>query len=320
MASSSPRANLPARPSEPRVVAIFGPTASGKSAVALELRDRLDVEIVSADSAAIFEGLPILTAAPAYPAHLVGIVPLAQDVSVGAYQRLAHEAIDGVLGAGRLPVVVGGTGLYLRAALSSLEFPPPPAPGARERFARLYDELGAVGAHALLAVRDPAAAARVHANDRRRVIRALELAEEGYSLAPEQNLLWTAAERHPTVVVTLEVAQPELERRIRLRTEQMLARGAAAEAAAAWASPLSASARKILGLEAFATLSAEAAVAAVIAATMKLARYQQKWIRRVPGVVTLAGDRPPEELADEIVALAGAGERVSDRRGRAAHP
>jgi tRNA dimethylallyltransferase len=304
----------------PRVLALLGPTCSGKSAVAEALLQRIAAEVISADSAASYEGLPAITAAPDYPARLVGVVPLSADVSVGAYQRLAHEAIDAVLAAGRTPVVVGGTGLYVRAALSSLEFPPPPAAGARERFAALYDEQGAEAAYAELAARDSAAAARVHANDRRRVIRALELAEAGSSLAPAEDRLWTGDVRHPTLLTALTVAPEELERRIRARTEAMLERGAADEAARAWASPLSDSARKVLGLEAFATLSAADAVASVTAATLKLARYQVKWIRRVPGVVTLDGNRSPEELADEIVALAGAGERLSDRRGGAARP
>src|SRR5205823_4542572 len=97
------------------------------------------------------------------------------------------------------------------------------------------------------------------------------------------------------------------------RTETMIERGAVAEATAAWAQPLSETARKVLGLEQFATLPPDEAVAAVVAATRRLARYQGKWIRRVPGAVRLAGDRSPEELADEIVALAGARERLPRR-------
>ena len=105
-------------PARPEVLAIYGPTASGKSAVAGLLRERLDAEVVSADSAALYAGIPVLTAAPRYPARLVGVVPLSEDVSVGGYQRLAHEAIDVIVESGRTAIVVGGTGLYLRAALS----------------------------------------------------------------------------------------------------------------------------------------------------------------------------------------------------------
>src|SRR5579885_3920607 len=123
MASSRP----PARARSPAgVVAIFGPTAAGKTALAGALRDRLDAEVVSADSAALYEGLSILTAAPPYPARLVGVVPLDRDVSVGEYERWAHDAIDDIAARGVTPIVAGGTGLYFRAALSSLDLPPAP--------------------------------------------------------------------------------------------------------------------------------------------------------------------------------------------------
>jgi tRNA dimethylallyltransferase len=304
---------VPEPASAPGVVAIFGPTASGKTAVAQALLDRVDAEVVSADSAALYAGLPVLTAAPAYPARLVGVVPLSDEVSVGAYQRLAHEAVDEVLAAGRTPVVVGGTGLYLRAALSSLALPPPPAPGERERWERLYDRLGPEAAHALLAERDPAAAARVHANDRRRVVRALELGEAGESLVPGRDALWSGEFRHPTTLVGLDLPVEALEPRIRARVAAMVAAGAVEEARAAWAGPLSDTARRVLGLEELATLPLEEAVEAVVLATRRLARYQRKWLRRLTVAATLAADRPPEEIADEIVALAGAGKRLPRR-------
>jgi tRNA dimethylallyltransferase len=291
------------------ILALFGPTASGKSAIAGALLERLDAEVISADSAALYAGIPALTAAPEYPARLVGIVPLTEEASVAEYQRLAHEAIDEVLAAGRTPIVVGGTGLYFRAALGSINFPPPPEAGARERWAKTYDELGPEAAHDLLARRDPDAAARVHPNDRRRVVRALELAEAGETLAGDA--LWAGELRHPTLVFSLRVAPDRLENRIRARAKRMLAEGAREEAAAAWAQDLSATARKVLGLEEFATLPRAEAVEAVVAATRRLARYQSKWIRRLPGVVTLDGNRPSKVIIDEIVALASARERLS---------
>jgi tRNA dimethylallyltransferase len=296
--------------SAPQVVAIYGPTASGKSAVAGILRERLDAEVVSADSAALYAGLPILTAAPAYPARLVGIVQLTDEVSVGHYQRLAHAAIDEIVDAGRTAIVVGGTGLYLRAALSSLELPPPPAPGERERWEGEYDRLGAQAAHAFLAERDPAAAVRVHANDRRRVVRALELAEAGSSLAPPQDRLWADDKRWPTLLVGVEGGSGEA---IRRRVAGQLEAGVVEEARSAWAQPLSETARNVLGLEEFATLAPDDAAAAVVTATQRLARYQRKWLRRLPGAVTLAGDRAPEVNADAILALAGTGEHLPRR-------
>jgi tRNA dimethylallyltransferase len=308
MATSSRRA-----PARSDVVAIYGPTASGKTAVAGALLDRLDAEVVSADSAALYEGLPILTAAPPYPARLVGVVSPARNVSVGEYERLAHAAVDEVLAAGRVPVVVGGTGLYLRAALTDLALPPPPAPGVREHWEGLYDTKGGDAAHAQLADRDPRAAARVHANDRRRVVRALELADTGASLAPADDRLWTEDTRRPTLLVAIDVPLAELDRRIEARTRAMADAGAAEEARRAWTLPPSETARKVMGLEEFATLAPEDAVAAVVAATRRLARYQRKWLRKLRAAVTLDGTRPPEELADEIVALAGAGERLPRR-------
>ncbi|HUY72089.1 MAG TPA: hypothetical protein VMV08_07585 [Gaiellaceae bacterium] len=298
---------------EPRVVAIFGPTACGKTAVAGALRDRLAGEVVSADSAALYAGIPLITAAPDYPARLVGVVGLDCDVSVGEYQRLAHAAIDETVAAGATPIVTGGTGLYFRAALSALDLPPPPAPGERERWSALYDGLGPEAAHALLAGRDPAAAARVHANDRRRVVRALELAEAGASLAPAKDQLWAEETRHPTLLVGLALDADELDTRIEARVHAMIERGAVAEARAAWARPLSDTARKVLGIEELATLPATEAAAALTAATRRLARYQRKWLRRLPVAATLDAARRPEEIADEIVALAGAGERLPRR-------
>jgi tRNA dimethylallyltransferase len=295
------------RPAPARsVLALFGPTASGKTAVAGLLREQLGATVISADSAALYEELPVLTAAPAYPAQLVGVVPLEEEVSVGSYQRLAHAAIDEA----ELPLVVGGTGLYFRAALSALELPPPPAPGRREHWQGEVDRLGPEAAHALLAERDPAAAARVHANDRKRLVRALELAETGASLAPGEDHLWTEETRLPTLLVALDLPPDELDRRIDERAHAMAAAGAAAEAKRAWARPLSATARKVLGLEQFATLAEPDAIEAVAAATRRLARYQRKWLRRMPGVTILDGRRAAEEVANEIVALGRAGEHL----------
>src|SRR5436853_3156747 len=122
-----------------------------------------------------YRGLPILTAQPKRPTRLVGIWPLSHEGSVGEYAALAHAEIDRLLADGRTPVVAGGTGLYLRAALVDLRLPPAPAPGRRAHWGAVYDRLGSEAAHRLLAGRDPLAARRLHANDRRRVVRALEL-------------------------------------------------------------------------------------------------------------------------------------------------
>jgi tRNA dimethylallyltransferase len=292
------------------VLAIFGPTASGKSAVAEALAVRIPAEIVSADSMQAYRGLPILTNQPERPTRLVGIWPLDHEGSVGEYQRLAHAAVDEILAAGRTPVVAGGTGLYLRAALGELELPPAPSPGARERWELLYDEGGAEAAHAELAERDPESAALVHPNDRRRVVRALELAEAGASLAPASNRLWTDDTRHPAVVFGLDVPSEHLTRRIDERTRVMVERGVEEEARRALAGPLSSTARKVMGLEEFASLPADEAVNAVALKTRQYAAYQRKWLRRIPGVVSVRADRPPDAVADEILEVARARQRL----------
>ena len=211
-----------------------------------------------------------------------------------------------------MPVVVGGTGLYFRAALADLEVPPAPAAGARARWEELYDRQGPEAAHAILAERDPAAAAAVHANDRRRVVRALELADAGQSLAGDR--LWVAETRHATVVVGLEVPVEELNRRIEARTRAMFEAGVEEEVRRALAGPISTTARKIMGLREVAELPRSEAVQELSARTRRLAAYQRKWMRRIPGLVTVRGDRSPEEVADEVLALARGGQRVSAGR------
>lgn len=292
------------------VLAVFGPTASGKTAVAEALAARLPGEVVSADALQAYRGLPILTNQPDRPTRLVGVWPLDHEGSVGEYQRLAHAAVDEILADGRIPVVAGGTGLYLRAALAELDLPPAPPPGAREAWERLYDEEGAQRAHALLAERDAAAAAVVHPNDRRRVVRALELSEAGASLRPPRDRLWSQEMRRPTVIVGLDVPSEELERRIEARARAMAERGAGAEARAALAGRLSASARKVIGLEEFARLPQEEAVAAVALRTRRYAAYQRKWLRRIPGAVSVAADRPPDAVADAILEVARTRQRL----------
>jgi tRNA dimethylallyltransferase len=292
------------------VLAVFGPTASGKTAVAETVADRCGGEVVSADSMQVYRGLPVLTNQPERPARLVAIWPLEHEASVGEYQRLAHAAVDELLAAGRTPVVAGGTGLYLRAALADLELPPAPAPGARERWEAFYDARGAEGAHGELAERDPAVAAAVHPNDRRRVIRALELAEAGHSLAPAHARLWSGKTRHPTVVVGLQVPPDELERRIEARTREMFERGVEDEVRRALSGPLSATARKVLGLHEVAELPPPQAIEAILIRTRRYAAYQRKWMRRIPGLVTVAADRPPDEVAADILEVGRARQRL----------
>jgi tRNA dimethylallyltransferase len=262
------------------VVAIFGPTASGKTAVAEELASRFSAELISADSMQLYRGLPILTNQPTAPTRLVGVWDLDHEASVAEYQLLAHEAIDEVLAVGETPILVGGTGLYLRAALSELELPPPPRPGERERWLRVYETVGGERAHELLAERDPTAAASVHPNDRRRIVRALELTDAGRSLRVSADRLWSADTRHPTLVVGLDVPREELLRRIEQRTRAMFDAGVKEEVMRALAGPISAAARKAMGLEEVATLPRDEAIDALNLRTRRYAAYQRKWMRK----------------------------------------
>jgi len=296
-----------------QVIGLFGPTASGKSDVAAALTDLVPAEVVSADAMQVYEGLPILTNRSPHPERLVGIWPLSHLASVGEYAPLAQAAIDEILAHGKTPLVVGGTGLYFRAALAELDLPPAPRAGARERWERLYDDTGATAAHARLAQLDPEAAGRVHPNDRRRVVRALELAEAGSSLVPGREELFGGALRHPTLVVGLDVPKPELDRRIAERTRRMFHSGVEEEVRAALAAEPSATAGKVIGLHEVATLPREKAIEALVIRTRRYAAYQRKWLRRLEGVVIVAADRPPEETAAEIVALARTRERLSRR-------
>jgi tRNA dimethylallyltransferase len=292
------------------VVGLFGPTASGKSDVAAAIADLIPAEVVSADAMQVYDGLPILTNRSAHAEQLVGIWPLSHEASVGEYAPLAHAAVDEALAAGGTPVVVGGTGLYFRAALAELDLPPAPADGAREEWSRVYDDDGAEAAHAQLAQLDPAAAERVHPNDRRRVVRALELTAAGASLAPTDDKLFDGGWRHPTLVVGLDVPKDELEQRIEHRTRQMFERGVEDEVRAALDGDLSSTARKVIGLDEVSTLPREEAIAALVIRTRRFAAYQRKWMRRLEGLVMVAADRPPEETAAEIVELARARERL----------
>jgi tRNA dimethylallyltransferase len=263
----------------------------------------------------VYRGLSILTN-QSRETRLTSLWDLTHEASVAEYQELAHAAIDDALALGRTPVIVGGTGLYLRAALAGLDLPPAPQTGARQRFERLYDRVGPEGAHAALRDRDPEAAARVHPNDRRRVVRALELVEAGSSLAPAEDTLWGERTRHPTIVFGLDVPRDVLVHRIEVRTRSMFERGVELEVRRALEQPISRTARMIHGLRDISELPRDEAIASYNARVRRYAAYQRKWMRRIPGIVIIDADRPAEEVAAEIVELARAREHVSAGRSR----
>jgi tRNA dimethylallyltransferase len=287
------------------VIAIFGPTASGKSRVADAVARRLGTEVVSADALQVYRGLPVLTNQPETPTRLVAIRNLDSEMSVGEYGVLAHRAVDELVKAYGSAVVTGGTGLYLRAALADLDVPPPPERGLRARVEELYDA-DAIDAYARLTALDPRAAASVHPNDRRRVVRALELAEAGTSLIPARDRLWSREYRRPTLVVGLDVPTETLERRIRARTEEMFARGVGDEVREALRGRLSRTAEKALGLTELSSLPPDEAFERIVIRTRRYAAYQRKWMRRIPGIVMIDADRDTSEVADAILEVAGA--------------
>jgi tRNA dimethylallyltransferase len=289
--------------SSAEVIAIFGPTASGKSGVADELAARLGTEVVSADALQVYRGLPVLTNQPRSATRLVAIRDLDAEMSVGEYGALAHAAVDELVRESGSAVVTGGTGLYLRAALVDLGVPPPAERGLRARLEASYDACAAE-AYARLEVLDPRAAAIVHPNDRRRVVRALELAESGSSLIPENDRLWSREYRRPTLVVGLDVPRETLERRIRVRTEEMFARGVVDEVRKALEERVSRTAEKALGLSELSRLPPDEAFERIVVRTRRYAAYQRKWMRRIPGIVMIDGDRNTTEVVDAILEVA----------------
>jgi len=286
-------------------IAVFGPTASGKTAVAEAIADRIGTDVVSCDALQVYRGLPILTNQPERPTALVAIRELSEEMSVGAYATLAHEAIDERVAKAGTAIVSGGTGLYLRAALADMGVPPPPGPGVRERVLSEV-EADPAAAHERLVSIDPRSAASIHINDTRRLVRALELAEAGQSLVPDDDRLWGSGTRHSTLIAGIDVPADELERRIVSRTDAMFARGVVAEVRAALGAGVSPTAAKALGLAEIASLSEADAREKIIIRTRRYAAYQRKWMRRIPGLVSVDGTRSPEEVADAVLEMARA--------------
>jgi tRNA dimethylallyltransferase len=303
----------------PSVVALFGPTGVGKTAVALALAGRLrehgeDPVAVSADALQVYAGLQTLTGAASAEERarlehrLVGTVPVTETFSVGAYMPLAHAEVDAALAAGRRPIVVGGTGLYLRAALTELDLRPPPAPGLRESVEHAAEVRGLIDLHAELARRAPGVAATVRATDRSRLLRALELLEAGEDPAPTapagESELWSARTRRPTLLVGLVAGRETLIARIDARVDAMVAAGVEAEVRRAVAAGASATARKAVGFEELLAGDVEA----MKRRTRRYAKRQLTWMRKLAGVSLVEmTDRTPEEAAGEVVALLRAG-------------
>ena len=232
------------------------------------------------------------------------------------YAHRAHAEIDGLLAAGRRPIVVGGTGLYLRAALADLDLRPPVPAAVRERRRTDLQERGAPALHAELAARDAAAAAAVLPSDTQRLVRALELLDAGHA-PPAGPQLWTAETRHPTLLAGLTMEREALKARIDERVRAMVAAGAADEVRAAAAAGASTTVRKALGFQEL--LAGD--VDAMQRSTRRYARRQLTWMRKLPDVLLLdTTDRAPGAGRDRAARRAtrsrGMIRRCASRSGR----
>ena len=260
---------------------------------------------MSCDAIHVYRGLETLSGA-ATPTErdrlehrLVGFVDPAGEFGAGQFAALAHEEIDQLLAEGRRPIAVGGTGLYLRAALADLDLRPPVPPEIRSEVER---EVAERGPEALWGELDPDLAATINPNDRKRIARMTELQRAGIEPPRSSEGLWTARMRRPTLLVGLTMDREELAGRIDARVDEMIAAGAADEARAAAESGASRTARAALGFEEL----LEGDVDAVKRAHRAYVRRQLTWMRRMEGVDLIdRTGRDDGSVADEIVSALG---------------
>lgn len=275
----------------PPLLAIVGPTAVGKTAISLQLAAALDGEIVSADSRQIYRGLDIGTdkVSPSQqaqiPHHLLDVVDPDQVLTLAQYQRAAYAAIDDIHRRGRLPLLVGGTGLYVAAVLEGLGIPEvPPDAALRAELESTAAQLGAPALHARLTALDPVAASRIDARNVRRVIRALEVCL--VTGQPISELQAATPPPYHIVRVGLTRPRPALYARIDQRVDEMMAQGLLAETQGLLAAGLSPQLPALTGLgyrqmiqHLQGELSYEAAVAAIKQQTRRFVRQQYTWFR-----------------------------------------
>ncbi len=288
-----------------RVIAIFGPTAAGKTAIAIAVADLLrergeEPVAVSCDAFQIYRGLEVLSGAPSAAERehlehrLVGVAEIDEEWSAGRFAPLAHAEIDALLAEGRRPLVVGGTGLYLRAALAELELRPPLPSEVREAVERELAERGHEALHAEL---PPEVRDRVHANDAKRIARLTGLARAGIDPPTGSEGLWSASPRVPTALFGIVLDRDELRERVNRRATAVLEAGAAAEVHAA-AERASRTARAALGFEAL----LEGRPETLAGSHRAFARRQLTWMRRMEGVELIdRTGRADVDVAAEIV-------------------
>ena len=298
---------------------VAGPTASGKSAAALHLAWVLNAEIVSLDSMAVYRGMTIGTAKPSVADqqsvrhHLIDIADPAQDFSVTEFVRLAYEAANDIAMRGRIPLFVGGTGLYLRSILRGMFEGPAADWDLRNRWEKLAALHSPEWLHAQLAERDPLTAQRLHPNDMRRLIRAIEVFElTGKRLSEDQHHRPRPPEDRPACVVWLQPPRPWLHERINNRIDLMMLEGWLEETRLLLESepPPGRTARQALGYQELiqhleGTLSLENALAQIKISTRQFAKRQHTWFRNIEECMPLetTGAESPIALAEMIVKL-----------------
>jgi tRNA dimethylallyltransferase len=283
----------------PAVAALVGPTALGKSEAGARVAERLHAEVVSVDSMQVYRGIDAGTAKPphvlraAVPHHLIDIVEPSHELTVAEFQSLARDAIADIWERGKLPLLVGGSGLYFRAAVDDLSFPPRSAEVRRT----LEAEAAAVGCRAMhqrLVALDPEAAARIESTNLRRVVRALEVIEltglpfsRGYSWDGYSSIYRLA-------VAGLELDRDRLRGLISARVDRMLAGGLVAEARELASNNPSLTARQALG---YRQVLEEPGAAPdelrdrIVSATSRFARRQMSWFKADPRVVWFDASR-----------------------------
>ncbi|MGY1671740.1 tRNA (adenosine(37)-N6)-dimethylallyltransferase MiaA [Geodermatophilus sp. SYSU D00710] len=295
----------------PPVLAVVGPTATGKTALAVELALALGGEVVNADSMQLYRGMDIGTAKPdaaerrGVPHHLLDVWPVRRTASVAEYARMARAEIDRLRAAGVLPLLVGGSGLYVRAVLDDLDIPGTD-PAVRARLQAELDDVGPAALHARLAALDPAAAAAVLPSNGRRIVRALEVVE--LTGGPFRATLPEPRPHYPAVVVSLDREPAELDRRVADRVDRMWAAGFVAEVEALVEQGLreGPTASRALGyaqvLAQFdGTLTPDEARERTVGATRRFVRRQRSWFRRDATTTWFDAGRP--DLADAVGAL-----------------
>ena len=295
----------------PPVVAVVGPTATGKTALAVALAQRLGGEVVNADSMQLYRGMDIGTAKPdttergGVPHHLLDLWQVRQPASVAEYRDLARAEIDRLRAAGTVPLLVGGSGLYVRAVLDELDFPGTDS-AIRTRLEAELAEVGPAALHDRLARLDPAAAAAVLPSNGRRIVRALEVIE--LTGGPFRAQLPEPRPRYPAVVVGLDREPAELDQRIALRVDRMWAAGFVDEVAALAADGLreGPTASRALGYaqvlaQLDGTLTAEQARERTVSTTRRFVRRQRSWFRRDPALTWFDAAGPA--LVDAVAAV-----------------